>query len=206
MKKRPRFASEDLHTRARRFGTPVSIALSTNEVTRRKQVEVVVDMSYFRRTPAPPLILTVELRRVLFWMALLTMLFSSAGAFQVTPGRVSPWRSSVPARTDMSQASSLSASMPLNEVPSQRNPQSLLNSILPNEVSVQLGEVSSDFAGADSFYVSAVASNIFSLVSEGEISVDKLKTYFSRACLSALMHKAVGAGMTLAACAAHLPQ
>jgi len=61
-----------------------------------------------------------------------------------------------------------------------------------DEASAHIGIAARDGLGADSFDVYTVSSQFLSLVNKGEFSSDKLKGYFTRACISTLIHKAVG--------------
>jgi len=200
---RPRFFSEDLHTKARRFGTPVTVVFTTNPETCRKQVEVVVHMSHFKRDAAP-LVFVMELRRLLFW-AVLCCFCTSASAFRAVPGH-QLGRSSTPQMNMAARAAAVSPTSSLDAsagmLPQVNWPNPQMHRHILDEVSNQLGAIGENF-GADAFETSAVASQLMSLVSGGEVTVDRMKVYFTRACLSAAMHKVVGTGLTLTACLTH---
>lgn len=209
-KARRRYFSEDLHTRARRFGTPVTVAFTLNQETARHQIEVVVHTQYFKKSAAP-FVFIIELRRLLFWVAML-VLITSAGAFRVMPRGQKP----IYPRSMMPSASVTSASIPvqiatspaavvaneMTDLENEATPDMLVNPLL-DEAALQLGKVGHFEFGADEYDVAAVTSQMLALFSDGEFTLDKIKVYFSRACLSALMHKFVGTGLTLASCMIH---
>lgn len=203
-RKRTRFFSEDLHTRARRFGTPVTVLVATNPETSRRQLEVVVHVQYFKKGAAP-LVFIMELRRLLFWAVLMCACVTSTSAFRAVPRTAPPQLMASQATPTSLGASSALNSIGLGEEMGQLHT-TLPRSALMDEASVQLGKVGELAFGADSFDVSAVASQLLAMVSEGELTMEKMKTYFTRACMSAVMHKVVGGGMTLASCLAHMPQ
>jgi len=196
-KKRPRYQSEDLHTKAHRFSIPVTVSLTRNNATERREVQVVVNVQYFKKSAAP-LVFIVELRRLMFW-ALLMIACTSTGAFRVMPRAVTPQMTITPRASP--------AAAPLNHefvegIAKMPSPISHISRPLIDEMSGQLGKASADF-GADGNIVYSVATQLSSLIADGEISVEKMKVAFSRACVSALLHKVVGTGVTLASCMAH---
>jgi len=207
---RRRYVSEDLYLKARRFGTPVTVLFTTNPETLRKQVEVMVHMSRFKPA-APPLVFVIELRRLFFWACML-LLVASAGAFRVMPrgpmARTPMSASPVPSAIENTPAVAVERAVVGQaradaELLAEGAPTHIINPLM-DEAAIQLGKVGQDAFGADSFDVMTVSSQALSLFAEGEFTVEKLKVYFSRACLSALMHKVVGTGVTLAsACMVH---
>merc|ERR1719487_746271 len=199
-KRRQRFHSEDLHTRFRRFGGPLTVRMTWSEAKRR-QIEVIIYTDCFRRS-ARPIVLQLELRRLLFWTCTL-LLLASAGAFQLRGASVPTpsLRAAKPAPTGgVEPLRPARAAEP--EADSSALPRGVVDA-LRDEASLELGKVGQAALGADPFEVSVLASHLLSLLSTGEFSVQTLKTVLSRACLSALVHKAVGAGATLATCLVH---
>merc|ERR1711972_21198 len=146
-------------------------------------VQVVVNAQYFKKSAAP-LVFIVELRRLMFW-ALLMIACTSTGAFRVMPRAVAPLNHEF-----------------VEGIAKMPSPISHISRPLIDEMSGQLGKASADF-GADGNIVYSVATQLSSLIADGEISVEKMKVAFSRACVSALLHKVVGTGVTLASCMAH---
>lgn len=215
-KARRRYQSEDLHTRARRFGTPISFAVTLNQLTARRQLEVVVHTQYFRPS-APPFVLVIELRRLAFWLCVM-LLITSAGAFRVMPRGPIPrsaLSSSLPSSSEMqrpvaqvtaddvAELSLSSAAASIDSIEKAKAPE--LGQHFIDEAAIQMGNVGQHVLGADAFDAYTVSSQVLSLAAEGEWpTVEKVKLYFSRACLSALMHKVVGTGVTLASCMMHL--
>lgn len=202
-KARRRYFSEDLHTRARRFGPPISFALTVNDLTARRQLEVVVHTKLFKPSK-PPLRFVIELRRLAFWTCML-LLVASAGAFRVMPRGPMP-RSALASTTLPSSndkpppvQAQVAAEVPRPEK-GMAPPQ--LGRTVRDEAALQMGNVGAGL-GVDSFDVAALSSQVLTLFSEGEFTLDKMKILLSRACLSALMHKVVGTGVTLASCALH---
>lgn len=192
------------------------MVIGTNPETSRRQLEVVVHCQVFKKGSAP-VVFTMELRRLLFWAVLLCACFTSAGAFRAVPRSVPPQRAMAASRAapaSLDAATMAPALTGLDQLKygvgrEMSKAQAWLSrevhQPLVDETAQHLGNVAEGL-GADSNDVTALATQAMAMISDGELSMEKMQAYMTRACMSALMHKVVGGGMALASCLAHMPQ
>ena len=188
----------------------LSVTISVNKATSRRELEVVVRHSSSR----PPLVLVVELRRLLFLFTLLLAL-SSAHAFRVLPTAGLPPRvasSASPRLVGPRDTMTTLATVALDDaaeaaVESELAPSSSvsLRQLGLDEVAGQLGKAGAE-VGADGGDVSIFGGALLHLLSGESLTVEKVKSYATRACLSAAMHKVIGGAVSVASCLApHAP-